>query len=60
MITNSKQNWSIGQKVKVGFLVLTVKSIDKMFVNLQWRDVYILTNGKNDYTFNPHHGLNKI
>jgi hypothetical protein len=58
MIRNSKQNWTVGSTVKVGFLTLTVKAAlatpgDSM------PDVYFLADAANTklYEFTPHHGL---
>jgi hypothetical protein len=59
MITRTKQNWSIGQKVKVGFLWLTITAIELTPGDFR-PDVYHLigTSGKS-YTFTPHFGLQK-
>ena len=54
MIRNSKQQWEIGQKVRVGFMSLTVRLV----VN----GGYVLTNHAGDklYAFVPHNGLSRI
>ncbi|TXH53686.1 MAG: hypothetical protein E6Q97_12645 [Desulfurellales bacterium] len=61
MIKRSKQNWTIGATVKVGFLALVVKAaIATPGDSLP--DAYILTNlaGTQLYKFVPHNGLEKI
>jgi hypothetical protein len=58
MIRNSKQNWTVGSTVKVGFLTLVVKAaIATPGDGLP--DVYFLTNvaGTKLYEFTPHKGL---
>lgn len=51
--TGKTQDWSVGNQVKVGFLMLTV--IDYNGIE------YILESNKGvRYTFEPHIGLNKI
>lgn len=60
MITNSKQDWSIGKTVKVGFMTLVVKELvptpgDSL------PDAYILESNKGvQYRFVPHNGLERI
>lgn len=57
-ITKSKQDWSIGATVKVGFL--TLKVLDMVPTPGDYRpDQYILSNlaGNKEYTFTPHFGL---
>jgi hypothetical protein len=61
VIKNSKQNWTAGQTVKVGFLSLMVRAVianrgDGM------PDAYLLTNAVGDklYRFIPHYGLDSI
>lgn len=60
MIKNSKQNWSIGQTVKVGFLSLRVLSVRDEYDSLP--DIYTLESlcGKRTYEFIPHNGLTRI
>lgn len=59
MIKNSKQSWAVGQTVKVGFLSLNVVTpIAPTGDGLP--GAYILTNGKQFYSFVPHNGLNKV
>lgn len=60
MITKTKQNWNIGQTVKVGFMTLKVLSVKAVKDNLP--DIYTLENPKNGkkYEFVPHNGLNAI
>lgn len=60
MIKNTKQNWSIGATVKVGFLSLKVKSVHPVKDGLP--DIYILehpTTGK-EYEFIPHNGIRAL
>ncbi len=57
MIKNSKQNWEVGQTVKVGFLSLTV--VAKIPTPGDYMpDAYALKNVKGDfYRFVPHNGI---
>lgn len=61
MITNTKQNWKIGNKVSVGFLKgLTVKDIVLTPYDFQ-PDEYILESETGiRYSFVPHIGLCRI
>ena len=61
MITKTKQNWTVGSTVKVGFMSLTVKAA-VVTPNDYLPDAYILTNaaGTQLYKFVPHNGLEKI
>ena len=60
MITKSKQDWSVGQVVKVGFLSLRVLSAraEKDYLP----DIYTLESidGTKKYEFIPHNGLTRI
>ena len=60
MISNTKQNWTVGETVKVGFLTLKVLSVTAIKDGLP--DIYTLENlkGTQKYEFIPHNGLNKI
>ena len=60
MIKNSKQNWNIGQEVKVGFLSgLTI--IGKLATPGDYApDAYVLARGAAFYSFVPHNGLVRI
>lgn len=61
MIKNSKQNWAVGQTVKVGFLSLVVRgAITTPGDSLP--DVYFLTNiaGTKCYEFTPHNGCRSV
>lgn len=60
MITNSKQNWDVGQQVNVGFMKgLTV--LAKIMTPGDYApDAYVLARGAHYYTFVPHNGLTKI
>jgi len=61
MITNSKQNWTIGSTVKVGFMTLTVRAAVPTPKDYA-PDAYILSNaaGTQLYSFVPHNGVTKI
>jgi uncharacterized small protein (DUF1192 family) len=58
MISNSKQNWTVGSTVKVGFLQLKIVAAIPT-PNDSLPDVYFLTNLAGDklYQFVPHQGL---
>jgi len=61
MITNTKQNWTTGQIVKVGFMSLMVVQAVPTPGDFA-PDAYILTNAANTklYKFVPHNGLQSI
>ena len=61
MITNSKQNWTTGATVKVGFLTLRVVRAIATPGDFK-PDEYILESLKGDkfYSFVPHNGLERI
>lgn len=60
MIKNSKQNWEIGQTVKVGFMTLEVLSKEPTPGDYL-PDAYILQSAKGkQYRFVPHNGLEAI
>ena len=60
MITKTKQDWSIGNIVKVGFMVSRV--LDVKAVKDSMPDIYILENPKSGkkYEFIPHNGLSAL
>jgi len=60
MINNSKQSWSIGSMVKVGFMTLKVLEVNAVKDGLP--DIYILENPKTGkkYEFIPHNGLSAL
>ena len=60
MITNSRQDWSVGNVVKVGFLDLRVLSVRAEYDSMP--DIYTLESldGKRQYEFIPHNGLMRI
>jgi hypothetical protein len=60
MIKNTKQDWSIGSVVKVGFLKLKVESVRAEYDGLP--DIYTLASlcGNKQYEFIPHNGLTRI
>lgn len=61
MITKSKQNWTTGQTVKVGFLSLMVVQCIPTPGDYA-PDAYILTNAASTqlYKFVPHNGVEKL
>lgn len=61
MINNTRQNWTPGQTVKVGFLSLIVK-VAIPTPGDSAPDAYLLTNqaGTRIYKFVPHNGVSKI
>lgn len=61
MIKNSKQNWQVGQTVKVGFMSLVVKGARETPGDYA-PDAYLLTNaaGTKFYEFVPHNGLSSL
>jgi hypothetical protein len=59
MITKSKQNWTVGATVKVGFLSLTVVAVVATPGDFK-PDAYVLSSKTAFYEFVPHNGLNKI
>jgi hypothetical protein len=60
MIKNTKQNWSIGNTVKIGFLSLRVLSVRDEYDSMP--DIYTLESldGSKKYEFIPHNGLSRI
>ena len=61
MITKTRQAWTAGQTVKVGFLTLVVKAAIATPGDFL-PDAYVLTNlaGTKLYKFVPHNGLQSI
>lgn len=59
MITNSKQNWTPGQTVKVGFLSLQVIACVPTPGDFA-PDAYLLASKNAFYSFVPHNGLTKL
>lgn len=59
MIKNTKQDWQIGNTVKVGFLSLRIKAIRAEYDYLP--DIYEMESldGKRQYEFVPHNGLTR-
>jgi hypothetical protein len=59
-ITNTKQDWGIGNIVKVGFLQLRVLGVEA--INDYLPDIYTLESldGRRTYEFIPHNGLSRI
>lgn len=60
-ITKSKQNWTTGQTVKVGFLALTVVQCIPTPGDYA-PDAYLLVNAAQTqlYKFVPHNGVEKV
>lgn len=61
MIKSGKQNWAIGQTVKVGFMSLVVRAAITTPGDAL-PDVYYLTNqaGTKCYEFTPHNGCRSV
>lgn len=60
MISNTKQNWTVGQTVKVGFMALTVLAAVATPGDYK-PDAYVLQSSNGTfYQFVPHNGLTKI
>ncbi len=61
MRKTSKQDWSVGNEVKVGFLTLIVEGVED-HTNCYGQVIYRLTNkdSTKKYTFSPYYGLDKI
>ena len=59
-ITTTKQDWSIGAVVKVGFMQLRGLGVEA--INDYLPDIYSLESldGRRQYEFIPHNGLNLI
>jgi len=59
-IQRSKQDWSNGSIVKVGFMELRVLGVQAVYDGLP--DIYTLESldGARTYEFVPHNGLNRI
>ncbi len=58
-ITRTKQDWSVGAEVKVGFLKLRVLGVEAIKDGLP--DIYTLESldGTKQYEFIPHNGLSR-
>jgi hypothetical protein len=59
MINRSKQDWTVGNTVKVGFLSLTVLAVVPTPGDSK-PDAYVLASKTAFYEFVPHNGLNRI
>lgn len=61
MITTSRQNWSLGSTVRVGFMRLRVIAVIPTPANHR-PDEYALESldGTRWYRFTPHHGINRV
>ncbi len=59
-ITRSKQDWTPGSEVKVGFMRLRVLSVEAIKDSLP--DIYTLESldGTKRYEFIPHNGLSRL
>ena len=60
MITRSKQQWTVGSTVKVGFMTLRVLSARAEYDGMP--DIYTLESldGSKRYEFIPHNGLSRV
>ena len=61
MISNSRQDWTVGATVRVGFVTLRVMAIEATPGDYK-PDAYRLESmdGKKQYRFVPHFGLERI
>jgi len=60
MIKNSKQNWTVGSKVNVGFMRgLLILAVVPTPGDLK-PDAYVLASATKYYKFTPHFGLEEI
>ena len=59
-VTKSRQDWSIGSVVKIGFLALRITALDAVYDGLP--DIYTLESldGSKEYEFVPHNGLHRL
>ena len=59
-ITKTRQDWTPGNTVRVGFLTLKVIDVKAVYDGLP--DIYTLESldGRKRYEFIPHNGLNRI
>ncbi len=59
-ITKTRQDWTPGNTVKVGFLTLRVLEVTAVYDGLP--DIYTLESldGRKRYEFIPHNGLTRI
>lgn len=58
-MSKSKQDWTVGQNVRVGFLSVAV--VARLEATGDGNPgAYILTNGTQLYSFVPHNGVSKI
>jgi hypothetical protein len=60
MITKSKQQWEVGQTVKVGFLSGLIVLAKVPTPGDCAPDAYLLARGEKFYSFVPHNGLTGI
>lgn len=60
MIRKSKQNWTVGETVKVGFMAGLVVQAVELTPGDFLPDAYLLKRGDQFYRFVPHNGLEKI
>jgi hypothetical protein len=60
MVKHSRQNWSVGSVVKVGFMTLRV--LGAVAVKDGLPDIYTLESldGRKQYEFIPHNGLVRL
>lgn len=58
--TRSKQNWSVGSTVKIGFLTLTVIDIIPTPGDSMPDEYRLISASGKRYAFVPHHGLERI
>lgn len=61
MVSNSKQNWTVGASVRVGFMSLIVRAA-LLGGGDNHQDTYLLSNAAGDrlYEFQPHAGCRSV
>ena len=63
MITNTKQNWQVGETVKIGFLTLRITDLEATPGDYMPDAYHLCGLGKNadsKYRFVPHFGLKRL
>ena len=59
MVQNSRQTWAVGQRVKVGFMVLTVTACIPTPGDYRPDQYKLVSDNGVSYVFTPHYGLEK-
>ena len=58
--TRSKQDWTVGATVKVGFLTLTITKIIPTPGDGQPDEYRLVSASGKQYSFVPHHGIERL